>query len=63
MCSITLVAQESTMATIQLTRATCVSACWQPRDEQETKSRPLRMSWIVVTDNNGNRHLRQRWAQ
>ena len=27
------------------------------------KSRSLRMSWVVVTDDNGNRELRQQWAQ
>ena len=60
MACITL-APAMAMATTQLTRATGyeVSAPWQ--HEQHMERQPLRMNWVVVTDNNGSRSLRMQW--
>jgi hypothetical protein len=33
---------------------------WQV--EREAEHKPLRMSWVVVTDENGKRQLRMRWV-
>jgi len=60
MCCITFVAQQATMATTQLTRAGGYEIGW-PRQNQETEFRPLRMSWVVVTDENGSCPLRMCW--
>lgn len=62
MACITLFAQPMAMATTQLARAIRyqdVSAC-QLEGDVEHKS--LSMSWVVVTDNNGNRKLQIQWA-
>ena len=60
MCCITLVAQQATMATTQLTRAAGYQMGW-PRQDQEAEFRPLRMNWVVVTDGNGGCQLRMCW--
>jgi hypothetical protein len=61
MACMTLLAQPMAMATTQLTRTIGyeVSALWQ---ERNTERQPLRMNWVVVTGNNGNRMLRMQWA-
>jgi hypothetical protein len=62
MACITLLAQPMAMATTQLVRTIHyenVSTC-QPEGNVECNS--LRMSWVVVTDKNGNRQLRTHWA-
>jgi hypothetical protein len=49
------------MATTQLVRVHHEDAAlWQVEPEAEHK--PLRMSWVVVTDENGKRQLRMRWV-
>jgi hypothetical protein len=30
--------------------------------EREAEHQPLRMSWVVVTDENGKRQLRMHWV-
>ena len=62
MCCTTLIAQEETMATMQLTCAACCEISWPTQEKQETQNRPLRMSWVVVTDENGKRQLRMHWT-
>jgi hypothetical protein len=62
MCCTSLIAQETTMATTQLTRAACYEITWPTQEKQETHDRPLRMSWVVVTDANGKRQLRMQWT-
>jgi hypothetical protein len=60
MCCATLIAQETMMATTELMRAAC-EICWPLQDQQKTQYRPLRMNWVVVTDENGNRRLQMGW--
>jgi len=57
----TLFAQPMAMATTQLVRAV------QPEDtfswlESKAEQQPLRMNWVVVTDENGKRKLRMHWV-
>ena len=62
MACITLVAQPLAMATTQLARIVHyeVAPDWQLEGTVERKS--LSMSWVVVTDSNGNRKLQIQWA-
>lgn len=58
----TLFIQPMTMATTQLA---CEihrehASSWQVEPKAEHKS--LRMSWVVVTDEHGQRQLRMRWV-
>jgi hypothetical protein len=49
------------MATTQLVRVHHGDApLWQV--EREAEHKPLRMSWVVVTDENGKRQLRMHWV-
>jgi hypothetical protein len=61
MASITLFTPLAT-ATTQFARVISyeVSARWQC--EPATGRQLLRMNWVVVTDKNGSRRLRMRWA-
>jgi len=61
MCCATLIAQETMMATTELMRSACYDICWPLQDHQKTHYRPLRMNWVVVTDENGNRRLQMGW--
>ena len=59
MSCMTLFAQP--MATTQFVRAI------QPEDtfswlESKAEQKPLRMNWVVVTDENGKRQLRMHWV-
>lgn len=54
-------AQEAAMTTNQLARVAGHEACAPWSVEQQAEHRVLRMSWIVVTDENGKRSLRSRW--
>jgi hypothetical protein len=63
MCCATLVAQYPTMATTQLTHARRCDVCWPSREQTERHQKLLRMSWVVVTDENGNRQLRMCWVR
>ena len=61
MCCMTLFAQPMAMATTQLVRVHHEDApLWQV--EREAEHKPLRMSWVVVTDENGKRQLRMHWV-
>jgi hypothetical protein len=57
MSCITLFAPEATMATTQFVHTT------PARGENEQRERCLSMSWIVVTDEQGNQQLRIHWSQ
>jgi hypothetical protein len=61
MACITLFAPPMAMATTQLARAVHYEAASQQFDGSVPRN-SLRMSWVVVTDNNGNRTLRMQWA-
>jgi len=62
MCCTTLSVQEATMTTTQLTRVACCEVCWPWQEEQKTEQQPLRMNWVVVTDEGGKRELRMCWS-
>jgi len=61
MSCMTLIAHEATMATTQVTRAVTRQVCWPELVEQTAKQTLVRMNWVVVTDENGNRRLRIAW--
>jgi len=52
-----------TMATTQLAQVACreSSGIW-PMNFILDRKPALSMSWVVVTDENGNRSLRMRWS-
>ena len=62
MACITFIAPLMAMATTQLAREIHYqdAPVWQPEGNLEHNS--LRMSWVVVTDENGNQRLRMQWA-
>ena len=61
MTCMTALAQTMAMPTTQLTRVFQYedAASWQL--EENTERKPLRMRWVVVTDDDGKRQLRMRW--
>lgn len=61
MACITFIAPLMAMATTQLARETHYqdAPVWQTVGRRGNNS--LRMSWVVVTDENGNRRLRMHW--
>lgn len=61
MSCMTLFAQETAVATTQLTRIASHEFCTSWRVEEKTEHEALRMSWVVVTDEHGNRELRSVW--
>ena len=58
MCSITLIAIDTTMATTEVTRNADhgILMPWLPQQENN-----LRMNWVVVTANNGRLMLHPQW--
>ena len=62
MACMTLFAPSMAMATTQFTRTihSEVSAPWQ--FEPAPNRHPLRLNWVVVTDDNASQHLRMAWA-
>ena len=62
MACITLFAQPMAMATTQLARATHYEVASTGQQGANVESKSLRMSWVVVTDDNGNRKLQIQWA-
>ena len=62
MACITFIAPLMAMATTQLARETHYQEApvWQA--DANLGNNSLRMSWVVVTDENGNRQLRMQWA-
>jgi hypothetical protein len=57
-----LFAQPLTMATTQLARVVRYEDVSTSHLEAKVDGSPLRMSWVVVTDGDGNPQLRMRWA-
>jgi len=62
MACITLFAQPMAMATTQLARVIHNEDVFTCTWEGSVERSPLRMSWVVVTDTDGHRQLRMRWA-
>jgi len=62
MACITLLAQPLAMATTQLVRAIPRDDAFTWQQESNAERNGLRMSWVVVTDQQGNRQLRMQWA-
>jgi len=62
MACITLFAQPLAMATTQLTRAVHYEVAPNPQLERTVERKSLSMSWVVVTDSNGNRKLQIQWT-
>jgi hypothetical protein len=60
MACMTMFAPTMAMATTQLTRAIGYEETWRMEVNSERSS--LRMNWVVVTDENGNRKLTMQWA-
>ena len=61
MSCMTLTAQDVTMTTTQFTRAVCYTSCMPVDELFVPQYQPLRMNWVVVTDENGNRRLQVDW--
>lgn len=63
MSCMVLAAPQAAMATTQLVRATGFENVSSGDVECIAKRKqPLRMNWVVVTGDNGKRHLRMRWT-
>ena len=61
MSCMTLFAQPIAMATMQLASAIHYEDATLRQVEPKAEHTPLRMSWVVVTDEHGKRQLRMRW--
>jgi hypothetical protein len=62
MACITMLATPMAMATSQLKRKIAREVFAPIHFERKTEQRSPRMNWVVVTDNNGSRHLRMKWT-
>jgi hypothetical protein len=62
MACMTLFAQPRAMATTQFTSAIRCEAADLQHFGSSTANTPLRMNWVVVTDNHGGRQLRMQWT-
>ena len=63
MACMTLIAQPLAMATTQLAHVVQYEAASTSQFENKVdRSRALHMSWVVVTDGEGQSQLRVRWA-
>jgi hypothetical protein len=51
------------MATTQLASAIHYEGATLRQVEPQAEYKPLRMSWVVVTDENGKRQLRMHWVK
>jgi hypothetical protein len=60
MSCVTLNAFDVSMATTQFTCAAYHEVRWPLHTTHEIETRPLRMNWVVVTDENEKR-LRMQW--
>jgi hypothetical protein len=56
-----LFAQPTAMATTQLVSAIQDEETFSWQVEPKAEHNPLRMSWVVVTDEHGQRQLRMHW--
>jgi hypothetical protein len=63
MCSITMIAQDVTMATTELMRAAGHVVCWPRQEQLRQEFRAPRMNWVVVTDENHNRRMQMVWKR
>ena len=61
MSCMVLTAPKITMATTQFARTACYESCWCLEEQFDPRHQPLRMKWVVVTDDNGNRRLQIDW--
>ena len=61
MSCMTLTAQDITMTTTQFTRDVCYESCMAVEERFVSQHQPLRMNWVVVTDENRNRRLQIDW--
>ena len=61
MACITFIAPLMAMATTQLARETHYQDGPVWHADRNLEGNSLRMSWVVVTDENGNRRLRMQW--
>lgn len=57
----TLNALEITMATTQFMPTVSQESSLPAEEYFITEHQPLRMNWVVVTDDNGNRRLEMAW--
>lgn len=62
MACITLFAQPMAMATTQLARAIHNKYVSASQLESDVERKSLSMSWVVVSDINGNRKLQIQWG-
>jgi hypothetical protein len=62
MSCMTLFAQPMAMATTQLASAIHYEDATVSQVEPKAEPKPLRMSWVVVTGENGKRQLRMHWV-
>jgi len=62
MCTIARIAQDVTMATMQLMQVAWKQAGWTRLEEARMEFRPPRMNWVVVADEKQNRRMRMCWA-
>jgi hypothetical protein len=61
MSCLTLFAEPMAKATSQLVRIHHEDAAFG-QGERKAEHKPLHMSWVVVTDQNGKRQLRMHWV-
>lgn len=61
MACMTVFVHEAAMATTELKRAVSQEVCIPWPTQQKPEHKALRMSWVVVTDEHGKRHLRSLW--
>jgi len=50
------------MTTTELTRAIRYEIAWTGQSRSNVESNSLRLSWVVVTDNDGSRRLQMQWT-
>jgi hypothetical protein len=62
MACITMFAPPMAMATTQLKHQAAREVFTLIRFDRNLEPRHPRVNWVVVTDNNGSRHLRMRWT-
>jgi hypothetical protein len=63
MSCMTLIAQPIAMATTQLVSAIHHEDATLQRVGPRAEHKPLRMSWVVVTDEHGKQQLRMHWVK
>jgi len=61
MCTTTLTLPAATRSTRSLRLAACGDICPAIQEKREAESRPIRMDWVVLSDENGNRRPQMRW--